>query len=155
MEGEHRNLHSEGQEDQQEGKQLQTHRDADQWNLDAARDKVRREVLHTRGCATPIEVEQQDTNQHEYASKEGVEQEFPGRVDTPRHTMLHGFAAPDTDQEEHWGQFDFPEEEEEQQVEGQKDAHHASLQQQNQGHVFLDTDFLPATDNRQHGEQGI
>src|SRR6266567_2782026 len=69
--------------------------------------------------------------------------------------MLDGLAAPDTDQEEHGGQLNFPEEEKEQQVERQEHTHHTCFQDQHQCHVFLDAHFFPATNNGQHGQQGI
>ena len=96
------------------------------------------------------EVEHQDTDQHEDAAKEGVEQEFPCRVNTPGHAMFDGLASPDADEQEHWGQFDFPEEKEEKQVDGHKDTHHAGFQDKQQSQVFLDTRLLPAANDREH-----
>src|SRR5579885_1272508 len=69
--------------------------------------------------------------------------------------MLDDIAAPDTDQQEHRGQLDLPEEEEEQQIERQEDAHHPRLQDQQQGYIILDARLLPAADNRQQRQQRV
>src|SRR5258706_5389924 len=130
MEREHGYLDRESQEDQQEGEQLRAHYDAGQGYLHISREQVLRQVDHIRRLAAQSEVEQQDADQHKYTTEEGVQQELPGRVDTSRHTMLDGFVAPDTDQQEHRGQLNLPEEEEEQQVNGHKHAHDARFQQQ-------------------------
>ncbi len=81
MEGKHWDLHGEGDEDQQERQQLQAHRHADQRKLDVAREHIcwHCQVLHTGNRATSLlmEVEQDDTNQHENTAKERVKQELP------------------------------------------------------------------------------
>ncbi len=69
--------------------------------------------------------------------------------------MFDLLVAPDTDEQEHRSQLDFPEDEEEQQVERHEDAHHTSFEQEQQSHILFDTVFLPAADNSQHGEQRI
>src|SRR5436305_8375320 len=69
--------------------------------------------------------------------------------------MLHCLAAPDTDQQEHGGQFDFPEEKEKEQVDRHEDTHDACFQEQHQRHVFLDAHLLPPSDDSQHSQQGI
>ena len=66
--------------------------------------------------------------------------------------MLHRLGAPDTDQQEHRGQLDFPEEEEEEQVSRQEDTHDACFQDQHERHIFLDTHLLPAADDSQHSQ---
>src|SRR5581483_5652110 len=128
MEREHGDLDRKGHEDQQECQQLQAHRHANERDLYAADNKMGREVLHACRVSAALEVEQQDTGQHKDTAEEGVQQELPGRIDASRHAMLEYIAAPDTDQQEHRGQLDLPEEEEEQQIERQEDAHHARLQ---------------------------
>ncbi len=111
---------------------------------------MHRKVLHACRLAARLEVEQQDTSQHEDATEERVQQEFPGRVYTPRHSVFGRIVAPDADQEEHGRQLDFPEKEEEQEVKRKEDAHHACLQDQQQGHVFFHPWLLPAADDCQH-----
>src|SRR5205823_13464043 len=138
----HQDFHRKGHKDEQEREQLQAHRHPDERNLYIASCEVHREVLHTSGRASSIEIEEQDTDQHEHAAEERVQQELPRRVDTARHPMLDHVCSPDANQQEHRGQFDFPEEEEEQQVQSQKDAHHARLKQQEQGQIFFDALFL-------------
>src|SRR6266852_6311327 len=165
VEWEHGNFDGKGQEDQQECEQLQDRRDADLRYLHTAAEHVRghRIVLHascerhagSRMRVGEIEVEQQDAHQHDRTAEERIQQEFPGRIDTSAHAMLHDLDPPDTDQEEHGSQFNFPEQEEEQQVERHEYAHHASFQDQHQGHIFLDTRFFPAANHCQHGQQGI
>src|SRR6266700_565198 len=69
--------------------------------------------------------------------------------------MLDGLVAPDADEQEHRGQLNLPEQEEEQQIERHKHAHHTGFQQQQQGHVVLDVWPLPTTDDGQHHQQRV
>jgi hypothetical protein len=57
-----------------------------------------------------VEVQRQDAEQHDHAADEGVEEELDRRVEP-------AVAAPDADQEVHRHEHDFPEQEEEQEVE--------------------------------------
>src|SRR5438067_1980870 len=99
MEREHGYLNGKSQEDQQESEQLQAHRNPNQWNRYRSNEEVRREKLHARGRAAHLEVEQQDACQHKDTAEKRVQQEFPGRVNTPWHAMLGRIVAPDADQE--------------------------------------------------------
>src|SRR5947209_1950710 len=101
------------------------------------------------------EVEHQETNQHENAAKECIQQEFPCRVDASRYPVLDSLTPPNTDQQEHRGQLDFPEEEEEKQIEGQEDTHHASFQDEQQRHIFFDAYLLPAANDSEHRQQRV
>jgi len=107
MEREHRYLYGESQEDQQERQQLQA--DGNTQKRCCAADQVLREIDHTGRRAALAEIQHQDTNQHEDAAKERIQQELPGRIDAPRHAVFDGFVAPDADEQEHRGQLDFPE----------------------------------------------
>ena len=77
-----------------------------------------------------VEVQHQDGDQHQHAAEQRVEKELDRRIFTP-------WSAPDADQEVHRQQHDFPEDVEQEEVEGQKDADHASFQQQKQHTVGL------------------
>src|SRR6266849_4193495 len=151
MEREHGYFNGERQEDQQEGQQLPAPAED---RADAAQE-VRGKVQHTGCVAAQLEVQQQDTGQHKNTAEKGIQQEFPGRVDASRHAMLQSIVAPDADKQEHGGQFDFPEKEEEQQVERHKDAHHTRFQQQQESHVFFNAHLFPAADDGKHGEQRV
>src|SRR5579859_620858 len=69
--------------------------------------------------------------------------------------MLDHIAAPETDQQEHRGQLNFPEQEEEQQVKRHKDAHYTRFQQQEQRHIVLHALLFPTTYYREHGQQRV
>src|ERR1700692_1719585 len=93
------------------------------------------------------EVQKQNASQHEDATEECIEQELPRRIDASRHTMPYLVITPDTDQQEHRSQLDFPEQEEEDQINRHKDTHHTRFQQQDQGNIFFDALFFPAANN--------
>src|SRR5258708_38048303 len=69
--------------------------------------------------------------------------------------MLDGLTSPDADQQEHGGEFNFPEEEEEKQIHSREDAHHTSFKQQEQGHIFLHAHLLPTANHGQHSQQRV
>ena len=95
-----------------------------------------------------VEIEHQNGDQHQHAADQREEEELDRRVFAPR-------SAPDADQEIHRQQHDFPEDVEQEEIECQKDAHHARFQQQEQDavglHMLVD---LPTRGHRQHAENG-
>ncbi len=56
-----------------------------------------------------MEVKEQNAEQHQHRSSQGVEEELDGRVKLAR-------SAPDADQQIHWDQHGFPENEEEEEI---------------------------------------
>ena len=72
----------------------------------------------------------QDGHQHEQRADERVDDELDRRVDAVG-------AAPDADDEVHRHEDDFPEDVEEEEVEGQEDAQHAHLEDEEGDHVLL------------------
>ena len=80
-----------------------------------------------------VEVEGQDGQQHEHAAGQGVEEELDGRVLGP----VLGL-APDADEQVHGHQADLPEDVEQDQVQGDKDAEHAHLQQEEEQEELFD-----------------
>ena len=88
------------------------------------------------------EAESEDANDHEGRSEEGVEDVLPRRVEAVA-------AAPDRDQEVHRDQLDFPEEEEEDEVERAEDAEQAGLEDEEPGEVLLRTQLdAPGDEDR-------
>ena len=88
-----------------------------------------------------IEVEEQDGKQHQNGTEQCVQEEFDGRVKFAR-------AAPDADQQVHGHEHSFPENEEQEKVEGHEHAEHSALQHQKPDVVFLD----PGLDRAPRGE---
>ena len=95
------------------------------------------------------EVEVENADQHQEASDDGVEDELHSGVDAPR-------AAPDSDQEVHRDQHDFPEHVEENQVERGEDTDHPRLEDEEQRHVGLHLlrDGREGGEDRDGREQG-
>jgi hypothetical protein len=94
-----------------------------------------------------MEIESQDSNEHEHGTEERVEEELDRGV-------LAARTAPDGYQEVHGHEHELPEHVEEHEVECHEDAVHAHGEQLDHGEVengaLLD---LPAGENREHGEQ--
>ena len=88
--------------------------------------------------------QQLDTQQQAERAAHGVDHEFERGI-IPIGT------APLVDQEIHRNKADFPEDEEDQQVEGHEDAQHARLEEQEQHHVGLDT--VGHAEGGQNGER--
>ena len=79
----------------------------------------------------------------------GVDEELEGRVDLAR-------AAPDADEQGHGDQHRFPEDEEEDEVEGAEHADHRRLHDQQADHELLDArlDVAPGGQHAQRHDQG-
>ena len=94
------------------------------------------------------EIQRQDAQQHEHAARECVQEKLDGGVEFPG-------SAPDTDDEVHRDQHEFPEHVEEEEIEGQEYADHAGLQEQEHGVVFLDAvlDGIPGAENGDEAHQ--
>ena len=75
-------------------------------------------------------VQDQDAQQHQHRTDQGVDHELDRGVDAAR-------TAPDADDEVHRHQHGFPEDEEQQEIERHEDAQHAGLQQEEERVVFL------------------
>ena len=71
-----------------------------------------------REKVSAVEPDKEDRQQHQDRTSQGEQEELKGRVDPP-------LATPDTDQEVHRHQGEFPENVEKNQVQRQKDTHHA------------------------------
>src|SRR5438477_4766713 len=72
------------------------------------------------GLMEVVEVEKQHGKQHQHRTKQGVEKKLDGGVELPR-------ASPDADQQIHGNQHGFPENKEEEEIEGHEHAQHAGL----------------------------
>ena len=100
--------------------------------IDARRSFVQR---LQRECIYPcdrvvMKVQEQNSQQHQYRSGQGVEEELDGGVEFPR-------PAPYPDQQIHGHQHRFPEHKEEEEIQGHEHAQHARLQKQKPDVVFL------------------
>ena len=102
-----------------------------------------------------MEVQKQNSQQHQYRSGQGVEEELDGGVEFPR-------PAPYPDQQIHRHQHRFPEHKEEEEIQRHEDAQHARLQKQKPDVVFLHPildrgprrkDRDPSQQRRQHDQQ--
>ena len=87
--------------------------------------------------------------QHEHGPGEGVQEKLDGGVDAP-------VMAPDSDQEVHGDQGNFPEHVEQEQVERNEDADQPEFEQDQKGEELFDAmvDGLPRHQNRNRREEG-
>src|SRR5262249_8148984 len=92
-------------------------------------------------------VQGDDCDQHQHRTNHGVKDEFDGCINSP-------LTTPDTDQEIHGHQHDFPEHIKQKQVERTEDSDHSRFEQQHENEVFLQTSVNgPGGENSQRGEQ--
>src|SRR5713226_6165051 len=93
-------------------------------------------------------VQPDDAHEHEDGAGHGVEHEFDGRVDA-------ALVSPDADEEVHGDEHDFPEKEEEEEVQREEDADHADFEHQQHDEKFLDAvlDAVPGGEHRDGGEE--
>ena len=138
VEREHRHLDGEAQEERPEDPLL-----------DAARKLQAHELGNLEGVkpelAEVLEVQRQDAEQQQDRTGQRVEEEFDGGIEFAR-------AAPHPDDEVHRDQHQLPEDEEQKEIEGDEDADHAHLQEQEHGVVGLDA-VLNRVPGRQHSEK--
>ena len=155
VEREHRDLDGEGQEEREEGRDLQA-------VGEAARPGVRAQRLEVEGADPRAAVARlvgvgrgQDRHEHQQRPDERVQDELDRRVDPVR-------AAPDPDDQVHRDEDDLPEDVEQERVEREEDADHPDLEDEERDHVFLDPrldrleagqDRDPRQRRRQHDER--
>ncbi len=96
-----------------------------------------------------VEVEPEDGDQHQQRAEHRKEHKLDGGIDATR-------AAPDPDEEIHRDQHHFPEDVEEEQVEGAEDADHAGREEEHRNEIPLhvDGDAVPGGDHAQNGKDG-
>ncbi len=98
--------------------------------------------------AAGSEIQAQDAGQHEGAAEQGVYDVLHGRI-------FAAPGAPDGNQEIHRDDFNFPEQEEEQQVERGEYTQDAGLQQQQPGEIFPDSQMdFPGDQHHQETQDG-
>src|SRR3990170_9092292 len=97
------------------------------------------------GLLVVIEVECQDAQQHQHATHQGIKEELDGGVELP-------WPTPDPDEEIHGDQHDFPEDVEEEEVEGHEDAQHPGLEKEHH-HVKLFHALGDGRPGRQNGDE--
>src|SRR5438094_5401169 len=96
-----------------------------------------------------VEVQRQNGEQHDYRTRQGVQEKFDGGVET-------AVASPDADEEVHGNKHHFPENVKEEKVERGEHADHAGLQEQQQNVVFLGArvDGAPGRKDGDHAAEG-
>ncbi len=101
------------------------------------------------GFAAVMEVEGHDRQEHQDASHHREEEELDGRIDPVR-------AAPYPDEEVHGDQHQFPEDVEENEIQGAQGADHRRFQKEEGDVIFLDLvlDRLPGAEDAKDGEEG-
>ncbi|EJK89847.1 hypothetical protein UUU_29660 [Klebsiella pneumoniae subsp. pneumoniae DSM 30104 = JCM 1662 = NBRC 14940] len=142
----HRHFHREGDEEAEH-----------QQVFHAVRHRGFQQIFIVEGPhAGGVEVDEgqrQNGNQHHQTARLGIDEELGGRCDT-RFTV-RGFVAPQRDQEVHRHQHHFPEEEEQEHVDGEEHADNAAQDphqvEVEEALVFFD--FTPRTEHRQHAEE--
>jgi hypothetical protein len=141
VEREHGHLDGEAQEEGPENPLLQAERQVELHQVGNLK-RVSAEL------AEVLEVERQDAQQHQHRTGQRIEEELDGRVQLSR-------AAPDADDEVHGHQHQFPEDVEQEEIEGNKHPDHARLQQQEHGVVSLDAVLsrVPGGENREEAHQ--
>ena len=138
---EQRNLDRERQEERAEEQQLGARREGELSRLHQAQD-VRQ--VERAGLA----IEPQDGDQHQDRAEHRVQNEFHGGVDA-------ALVAPHADHEIHGDQRQFPEDEEQEEVERNENADHGRLDHQQRDeeafHIF--TDRFPGAENGDRREE--
>ena len=127
MEWEHWNLDGEPDEEGQEDPELQVNR---QGKLVERKDIKRSDT----GLLEVVIVQGNDTEQHQDAAQEGIKEELDGGIQAP-------VAAPDPDQEVHGDQHDFPEDIEQDEIEGHEDTEHPGFEDKQKGVILFDPVF--------------
>ena len=141
MEREHRDFDRETEEERPEHELLRAERQADAHQVgDFEAVGVELRVV--------LEIEGQDAEQHQHRACERVEEKLDRGVQLAR-------AAPHPDDEVHRHQHELPENVEEEEIERDEDADHASLQQQEHRIVFLDAILhrRPGAEDRDEAHQ--
>ena len=102
------------------------------------------------GGLAVVEVEDQNGHQHQQGAEHGEQEELDGRIDPA------GRVAPNPDEQVHGDEHHFPEDVEQEEVQGDEDADHAGHQGQQADHEFLDPDLdvVPGGQDAQRGEEG-
>ena len=95
-----------------------------------------------------MEVQEQNAQQHQHGAQQGIEKKLDCGVEPAR-------TAPDADQQVHGYQHGFPENEEQEEIQGHEDAEHSGLQYQEPRVVFLHSgvDGSPGREDRNQAEQ--
>jgi len=138
---EHRHLDGEGQEEGEEGPELQVVRVDD---IAQGADVEGQ----PRALVVDVPHDGDDGDEHEQAAHEGEQHELDRRVDLPR-------PAPDADDEVHRDEHGLPEHVEQDEVGGAEHARHARLQQQQrdeEAHLAV-LDVVPAPDDHDEPQE--
>ncbi len=90
------------------------------------------------------EIQRKDGDEHQHSADHRVQHEFHCRIDP-------AISAPDSDEEVHRNQHDFPEHVEQKQVQRAENTDHPGLQQQHEDEVFLRA--FSNGPRRQHGQR--
>src|SRR3990172_739582 len=96
------------------------------------------------------EVESEDGDQHQYASGHGEEEKLDGCIDPSLRI------APDSDEEIHGNEHDFPKDIEEDEIEGNQGADHSRFKKKEGDHEFLHPggDRTPGAKDTENGQEG-
>src|SRR5438132_8552262 len=86
---------------------------------------------HIESMRLAVEVEGEESEQHQNAAEKRVEKKLDGGIFASR-------PAPDADEEVHGQQHEFPENVEEEKIQGDEYAHHAGIQQEEERKVSFD-----------------
>ena len=141
VEREHRDLDREGQEERQEGEQLEALAEADPSPRTRAAYSKSNAPVHDPVVEARRVGRGQDRHQHQQRPDQGVQDELDRGVDPVR-------AAPDPDDQVHRDEDDLPEDVEQEQVEGHEHADQPDLEDEERDHVLLD----PLLDRAEGGE---
>src|SRR5207249_11709361 len=94
-----------------------------------------------------VEIEGQESEQHQNAAEKRIKKKLDGRIFAPR-------PAPDADEEVHGQQHEFPENIEEEKIQGDEYAHHAGIKQEKERKVsFHGLVNSPGGEDAQETEQ--
>ncbi len=136
VKGKHRHFDGEGNEEGEE---------------DPALKGVRVGPSHHRGNAEAahLQIERDDRDQQQDRSRHRVNEEFERRIDLPR-------PAPNANQQGHRDEHEFPENEEENEVQGAEDPDHGGFHDQQADHEFFHAslDVTPRGEHAERHDQG-
>ena len=97
-----------------------------------------------------MKVEDQDGNKHQHASSHGKEEELDGCIDPSLGI------SPDADEKVHGDEHHFPEDIEEDEIEGDQGTDHSCFQEEKGDHEFLhpEGNGLPGAQDAEDGQKG-
>src|SRR5690242_9365465 len=148
MKRKHRRLERESHEHEPENQNLLRQRNGDGQKLEEI-ERVGLVHVMQRGIGMVVDIQERDADEHEYAAQQRVEDVFQCGV------MPLGTASPEFDQKVAGNQHQFPEHEEENEIDRDEDTHRRRFERQERHHVQLRlvANGIPGINDHEHGQK--